>query len=112
MAGNQTARTAALLRDLELPVDGLATSGEWQVAKPSPEFFARIADWSGFPTSEIVYVGDHPANDVVPARAAGLRAVHLRRGPWGHLYADGPEAAQADWRIDTLTELRGLLAED
>jgi HAD superfamily hydrolase (TIGR01549 family) len=110
VAGNQTARAAALLRALELPVDGLATSGEWGAAKPSPEFFARVCDWSGFPAEEIVYVGDHPANDIVPAKAAGLLAAHLRRGPWGYLYADGPDAARADWRVNSLTDLPALLA--
>jgi FMN hydrolase / 5-amino-6-(5-phospho-D-ribitylamino)uracil phosphatase len=83
VAGNQTARAAELLRALELPVDAIATSGEWGVAKPAPEFFARIAAWSDFRAEQVVYVGDHPANDTVPARAAGLRTVHLRRGPWG-----------------------------
>jgi HAD superfamily hydrolase (TIGR01549 family) len=110
VAGNQTARMGGLLRALELPVDGLATSGEWGAAKPSPEFFARVCDWSGFPAEEIVYVGDHPANDVVPAKTAGLRSAHLRRGPWGYLYADGPDAAHADWRINSLTDLPALLA--
>lgn len=110
VAGNQTARAAGLLRALELPVNDLATSGEWGVAKPAPEFFARVARWAGFPASQIVYVGDHPANDTVPALAAGMRAVHLRRGPWGHLWADSPEAAQADWQADSLLDLPGLLA--
>lgn len=110
VAGNQTARVAALLRALELPVDGLATSGEWGAAKPTAEFFSRICDWSGFPAEEIVYVGDHPANDIAPAKAAGLRTAHLRRGPWGYLYADGPDAARADWRVNSLTELPALLS--
>ncbi|MFC3983063.1 HAD family hydrolase [Streptosporangium jomthongense] len=51
---------------------------------------------------ETVYVGDHPANDIVPARAAGLRTCLIRRGPWGHLWArDRP----ADWHIDGISEL-------
>lgn len=110
VAGNQTARAGQLLRDLELPVNALATSGQWGVAKPSLEFFARVSAWAGFPPNQVVYVGDHPANDTVPARAAGMRAVHLRRGPWGHLWADSPEAAQADWQAASLLELPGLLA--
>jgi len=110
VAGNQTVRVAGLLRALELPVDGLATSGEWGVAKPSAEFFERVCAWSGFPPGEIAYVGDHPHNDVVPAKASGLRAVHLRRGPWGYLFADSDQARQADWRIESIAELPGLLA--
>jgi len=110
VVGNQTARMAALLRSLDLPVDALATSGEWGVAKPSAGFFERVATWSGFEPGEIAYVGDHPHNDVVPAKAARLRAVHLRRGPWGYLYADSPEAQQADWHVDSISELPALLA--
>jgi FMN hydrolase / 5-amino-6-(5-phospho-D-ribitylamino)uracil phosphatase len=54
-----------------------------------------------------LYVGDHPANDVLRAKAAGLQAAHIRRGPWGgYLWADDPElVATADWRIDSLAEL-------
>jgi FMN phosphatase YigB (HAD superfamily) len=111
VAGNQTARVGGLLRALELPVDDLATSGEWGVAKPSAEFFQRVCAWSGFPAAEIVYVGDHPANDVSPAKAAGMRAAHLRRGPWGFLFADGPDAARADWQVDSLLELPDVLSQ-
>ncbi|GAA2264284.1 hypothetical protein GCM10010149_00200 [Nonomuraea roseoviolacea subsp. roseoviolacea] len=111
IAGNQTRRAAELLRALDLPVDAIATSGEWGAAKPDPEFFIRLVDLSGTDPSDIVYVGDHPANDVLPAKAAGLRTAHLRRGPWGHLWADDPAAAPADWRITSLTELLTLPIE-
>ncbi|MFF8787310.1 HAD family hydrolase [Streptomyces sp. NPDC015125] len=105
VAGNQTVRAGELLRGLELPVDGLATSGEWGVAKPAPEFFARVIELAGVPADEVVYVGDHPQNDVVPARAAGLRAAHLRRGPLGHLWAESDAAQAADYRFTELSEL-------
>lgn len=108
IAGNQTARAAELLRGLELPVDAIATSGEWGVAKPGPAFFARLVEFAGAAPDRIVYVGDHPANDVGPAKAAGLRAAHIRRGPWGHLWADDPVAAAADWRINSLAQLAGI----
>ncbi|GAA2215117.1 hypothetical protein GCM10009850_105840 [Nonomuraea monospora] len=105
IAGNQTARVAELLGALDLPVDGIATSGQWGVAKPDPAFFARLIQFAGAAPDQIVYVGDHPSNDVIPAKAAGLRTAHVRRGPWGHLWADGQEAAAANWRVDSLTEL-------
>ncbi|MGP4092906.1 HAD family hydrolase [Nonomuraea sp. KM90] len=108
IAGNQTGRAADLLRGLDLPVDGIATSGEWGVAKPDPAFFARLAKFADAPPDRIVYVGDHPANDVMPARAAGLRTAHIRRGPWGHLWADTPVAAAADWQINSLLDLPSL----
>ncbi|WP_171115636.1 MULTISPECIES: HAD family hydrolase [Streptomyces] len=110
VAGNQTSRAAELLRELDLPADLVATSGEWDVAKPQPEFFRRVLEVAQAAPSATLYVGDHPANDVFPAKAAGLRVAHLRRGPWGHLWADDPEVvAAADWRIDTLTQLTEIV---
>ncbi|MEU0187186.1 HAD family hydrolase [Streptomyces sp. NPDC006207] len=106
IAGNQTRRAGELLRALDLPADVIATSGDWGVAKPEAAFFERLVETADCTPDEIVYVGDHPVNDVFPVRAAGLRAAHLRRGPWGYLWADSPEVvAAADWRINSLTEL-------
>ncbi|MFI2620190.1 HAD family hydrolase [Streptomyces sp. NPDC018584] len=111
VAGNQTARAGELLRALDLPADLIATSGEWGAAKPSPAFFDRLVAEAGVPASEILYVGDHPQNDVFPAHSAGLRTAHLRRGPWGHLWADDPDvAAVADYQVDSLMDLVALAA--
>lgn len=110
VAGNQTPKVGRLLRGLDLPADAVVTSGEWGVAKPSPAFFARVIDLAQAAPHEIVYVGDHPANDTLPAKHAGLRAAHLRRGPWGHLWAHTAESAAADWRINSLSELPAILA--
>ncbi|MEU4109428.1 HAD family hydrolase [Streptomyces sp. NPDC027717] len=109
IAGNQTARVGELLRGLDLPADVIATSGEWGVAKPRPEFFHRVLEVAQAPAERTLYVGDHPANDIGPAAAAGLRTAHLRRGPWGHLWADQDAAAAADWRIDSLTDLLAVV---
>ncbi|MFK0238171.1 HAD family hydrolase [Streptomyces vinaceus] len=112
VAGNQTVRAGALLRALDLPADLVVTSGEWRVAKPSPEFFARVLQVSGAPAEETLYVGDHPANDILPARAAGLRTAHLRRGPWGFWWADDPAVrAAADWSVDSLYDLVDIVKE-
>ncbi|KJK40442.1 hydrolase [Streptomyces variegatus] len=112
VAGNQTARAGELLRALDLPADLVVTSGEWGVAKPSGEFFRRVIDVADAAPAETVYVGDHPANDVMPAAAAGLRTAHLRRGPWGHLWADDPNIVEtADWRIDSLMDLTGIVGQ-
>ncbi len=112
IAGNQTPRVGGLLRDLDLPADLIVTSGEWGVAKPHPEFFERVLEVAQASPEETVYVGDHPANDLFPAKEAGLRVVHLRRGPWGHLWADDPGVvASADWRIDSLAQLASIIAD-
>ncbi|WP_426568070.1 HAD family hydrolase [Streptomyces canus] len=106
IAGNQTARVGELLRGLDLPADLIVTSGDWGVAKPEPAFFERVIEVAQSEPGATAYVGDHPANDVYPAKAAGLRVAHLRRGPWGCLWADDPDVvAAADWRIDSLADL-------
>lgn len=88
VAGNQSAEIAQAIRSLRLPVDAVATSGEWGVAKPSPEFFLRVIGLTGTSPDRIVHVGDQVTNDVVAAAACGLHPVHLVRGPWGHLFRD------------------------
>ncbi|MFJ9822378.1 HAD family hydrolase [Streptomyces sp. NPDC101151] len=109
IAGNQTVKAGQLLRALHLPADLIATSEEWGVAKPRCGFFERVLEVAEAPAERTLYVGDHPANDVVPAKAAGLMVAHLRRGPWGYLRAADPDVAGvADWHIDSLAELVGI----
>ena len=103
VSGNQSARLEAWTRDQALPVDVVGSSASWGAEKPSPDFFRRAVAETGLPAEEVAYVGDRVDNDVVPARAAGLVAVHLRRGPWAYLQ-DGT-ATQAHVRIDSLDEL-------
>ncbi|MGH3867382.1 MAG: HAD family hydrolase [Pseudonocardiaceae bacterium] len=90
IAGNQTRRAAELLRALNLPVGQVVTSGEWGVAKPQADFFDRIIAMAPGRPEQIVYVGDHRDNDIVPAKAVGVRTALIRRGPWGYLWADDP----------------------
>jgi FMN phosphatase YigB (HAD superfamily) len=112
VAGNQTPRAAQLLRALALPMDYVGTSGEWGVAKPDPSFFERVVDVAPGRADQIAYVGDHRDNDVLPAKAAGLRVALIRRGPWGYLWADDPVTREnADWVIDSLAELPALLLD-
>jgi len=109
LAGNQPERTEGILQAMGLPVDVIASSAGWGVEKPSPAFFARVVEAAGMAPERIAYVGDRLDNDVLPAQAAGMPAVFLRRGPWGYLHALRPEAAQAGIRIDSLTDLPARL---
>jgi FMN phosphatase YigB (HAD superfamily) len=111
LAGNQAAQVGTLLRALDLPADAIATSDEWGVRKPHREFFDRVVDlYPGAQRSEVLYVGDHRDFDLLPAHAAGLRTALIRRGPWGHLWADDPAVVDtADWVIRTLDELPDLV---
>jgi HAD superfamily hydrolase (TIGR01549 family) len=109
VAGNQPPQARDALEAMGLPVDAIRTSDEWGVQKPDPEFFARVVELTGFPAAETAYVGDRLDNDVLPAADAGMRPVLIRRGPWGYLHAERPEASRVDV-INSLTELPALLA--
>ncbi|WP_232306531.1 HAD family hydrolase [Thermobifida cellulosilytica] len=110
VAGNQPVQAEAALRAMDLPVADIHVSDAWGVAKPERAFFTRVVEEAGCAAEEILYVGDRVDNDVVPAREAGLRAALLRRGPWGYLHAERPEAARADVIVSSLTELVDWLA--
>ena len=100
--GNTGVETEELLRPL---VDFVGSSARWGVEKPSSAFFARLVEEAGTRPERIAYVGDRVDNDIVPALAAGLVAVHIRRGPWGLLHEPPPGAI----RIDSLAELPAAL---
>lgn len=106
---NQPLEAIPLLASL--PVDLYATSSEWGLSKPDPAFFARVVEELKVKASQIAYVGDRLDNDVLPAKAAGMLAVHLRRGPWGIIHSEWPEAANADLRINSLTDLPAARGE-
>ena len=86
--------------------DLVASAATLGAEKPAVEFFERLAELAGRPAGELAYVGDRVDYDVGPALAAGMVAVHLRRGPWGFLQEPPAEAI----RIDSLDELPGALA--
>jgi HAD superfamily hydrolase (TIGR01549 family) len=109
VAGNYFAEFATGLREMNLPLEFIGSSDEWNMTKPSPEFFDRIGKLSGLSPSQIAYVGDRVDNDVLPSKAAGMTSVFLRRGPWGLIHAKRPEAGKADIRIDSLRELKDAL---
>ncbi len=86
-------------------VDFVGSSARWGVEKPAAAFFARVVAEAGAEPGRIAYVGDRVDNDVLPALAAGLVAVHVRRGPWGLLH----ETPAGAIRIDSLAELPEVL---
>jgi FMN phosphatase YigB (HAD superfamily) len=101
-AGNMAVGHEELIRP---HVAFVASSEGLGVEKPAPGFFTRIAGLAGVAPERIAYVGDRVDNDIVPALAAGMVAVHIRRGPWGYLHEAPPEAI----RIRSLDELPSVL---
>lgn len=102
-AGNMYAHHEDFLRP---HVDFVGSSERWDVEKPAEGFFAHVVEEAGVPAGEILYVGDRVDNDIVPALAAGLRAVRIRRG--AHAHVDSPPGTIT---IGSLAELPEVLAD-
>ena len=96
-AGNMYAHHEEFLRP---HVDFVGSSERWGVEKPAEGFFTHIVEEAGVPAADILYVGDRVDNDVLPALAAGFRAVRVRRG--AHADVESPEGTIT---IDSLEEL-------
>jgi FMN phosphatase YigB (HAD superfamily) len=108
---NQPAVRTAELRALGIAAPVMAMSDEIGVAKPAAAFFARALELLGSPDpADVAYVGDRVDNDVLPAVAAGMRAVWLRRGPWGAIQ-DIPDGVRPALVVQTLDELVDRIGE-
>lgn len=102
--GNQPADRHAELEALGVDPDVMAMSEDMGVMKPDLDFFRVALRLLGEPEAgDVAYVGDRIDNDVVPSSATGMRAVWLRRGPWGVVPQEEP--AQATLVVDSLVEL-------
>jgi putative hydrolase of the HAD superfamily len=92
---------AGLLPLLSVVVD----SARVGLAKPDPEIFLLAARGLGLAPADCVVVGDSFDRDVVPAKAAGMRAVWLR-GPQPR---PSPDTTVPDAIVRSLGELPALL---
>jgi FMN phosphatase YigB (HAD superfamily) len=105
IVANQPAARADELRAIGVDAEVLEMSESLGVAKPDPAFFARTLELIGSPAPErVAYVGDRIDNDVLPAAAAGMVDVWLRRGPWGAIQ-QLPDGHRPALVIDSLDEL-------
>jgi FMN phosphatase YigB (HAD superfamily) len=105
LAGNQSDVLERWTR-ATLPVATIGSSASWGVRKPDRAFFERMVAEAGCEPGALAYVGDRVDNDVVPALASGLVAVHVRRGPWGRIQQAPGEAIV----VDFLSQLPDALA--
>ncbi|MBI4514678.1 MAG: HAD family hydrolase [Deltaproteobacteria bacterium] len=73
------------------------------VSKPDPRIFTLALDQLGLSAAAALYVGDSLQQDILPARAAGMRTAWLRGSQ------AVPEQLPADLCLDTLGELEQVL---
>jgi HAD superfamily hydrolase (TIGR01662 family) len=110
IVANQPAVRHAQLETLGVRADVMGMSDALGVAKPDPAFFSRVLELTGAEPARIAYVGDRVDNDVIPATAAGMRAVWIRRGPWGVIQELGDDLRPA-LVVDSLDELVERIGE-
>jgi putative hydrolase of the HAD superfamily len=71
------------------------------VAKPSPELFVKMAarlEARGIRPDEVLYVGNDPAHDIIPARQVGFHPMLFQRQPDApHLSSISPQKILSDW---------------
>lgn len=105
IVANQPEVRSEHLRAIGVESEVMAMSEGLGVAKPDAAFFARALELMGSPDpASVAYVGDRVDNDVLPAIAIGMRAVWLRRGPWG-IIQRLPEGVQPALVVDSLEEM-------
>jgi FMN phosphatase YigB (HAD superfamily) len=107
IVGNQPTAMERWAQAAGLPAVVISSSDSLGVKKPDPRFFEAIVDLARCDAGELAYVGDRVENDIVPAAAAGLVAIHVRRGPWGRLQPTPPDATLG---VDDLASLPEALA--
>jgi HAD superfamily hydrolase (TIGR01662 family) len=110
VVGNQPSSAETVFRQVTIPIELIASSATWGVAKPDPAFFERIVTELALSPGEIAYVGDRLDNDIGPAARAGMAAVFIRRGPWAWIQAGRSAPAEAAIVLESLAELPEALA--
>jgi HAD superfamily hydrolase (TIGR01549 family) len=111
ITANQPAVREEQLRASGIEAEVMAMSDAMGVAKPDAAFYARTLELLGSPAAaDVAYVGDRVDNDVLPAIAAGMRAIWIRRGPWG-VIQELPDGTSPAVRVATLDELVERIGE-
>ena len=73
---------------------------EWEgVKKPNPEIFILALERLGVSSSEAIYMGDHPINDIQASNHVGMTSVWKKTNVWNDI------EIEADFTIDELNEI-------
>ena len=108
---NQSAGTAQRLENWGLLkyFDVVAASAELGVSKPNKLIFEKAIELAGVPAYNAVMVGDRLDNDIIPAKAMGMKTVWIRKGL--SIYQNIEFGKNiADWVVDTLSDLKAIFS--
>ena len=85
------------LQNLKLDTAGIrgyfdltVVSGDIGIYKPDRRIFDEAARRAGVENSEVVFVGDHPVNDIQGALGAGMKAIRMNYGDFRGRQTDIP----------------------
>lgn len=74
--------------------------------KPAPDAFLLALEAMKAGAGETVVIGDSPRRDIEPCHGLGIRTVYAR---YGDRFSDDRSDVPADYTIDSMTELPGIL---
>lgn len=89
--------------------DAIFISDQIGISKPNRKLYARACSESGVRPEEAMYVGDHPVNDIAPAKALGMVTVRHRWQGGKHAREEG--AVQPDYEIRGFQDLIPILRD-
>lgn len=85
--------------------DEIIISGDCGYAKPDPKIFELMSKKLGIKTNEMMYIGDHPLNDVDGSRNAGCVPVWVKTtGTWIF-----PELEKCELQVETVEEIPAII---
>ena len=85
--------------------DRVIVSGRYNCPKPQQTAFFMMAEWLNLAPKDMMYVGDHPLNDVDTSRKSGYVPVYVNTvGRWPM-----PEIPQCELQVETVAEIPSLV---
>ena len=93
-----------------LDTSAIFISDQIGISKPNKKLYQRACDVVGVSPTESIYVGDHPENDIPPAKAIGM--VTVRHRSIGGKYVDRESTVAPDYEIRAFAELLPILRDD
>ena len=88
--------------------DVVAASAEIGYSKPDKEIFEKAFELAGCTEAESVMVGGRPDNDIIPAKAIGMKTIWVKNGLAQYQGAEFGEGV-ADYQIGSLSDLLRIL---
>ncbi len=80
------------------------------ISKPNPKLYRYALTRLGHLPEEVMYVGDNPVKDIVPAACVGMVTVRSRRP--GGKYRDLDSMPPADYEITSFDQIIAILEDD